>query len=193
MQSLMHVALNFMLLVRGACWRVLLRLMGGRLAGGARLYGGARIMLGSRAGQLEIGRGFRLLRYAMVNTVSPTGRIVIGTNVHVGESSMITSGVSIEIGDDVVIGPQTIIVDSNHCWEDLSQPIRVQGMRGRPIRIEQGVWLGGHVTVLGGVTIGHGAIVGAGAVVTKDVAPETIVAGVPARPIGSRRSGEAKA
>jgi acetyltransferase-like isoleucine patch superfamily enzyme len=78
-------------------------------------------------------------------------------------------------------------VDANHCWEDLSRPIRMQGMRGRPIRIEPGVWLGGHVTVLGGVTIGRGAIVGAGAVVTKDVAAETIVGGVPARPIGSRR------
>jgi acetyltransferase-like isoleucine patch superfamily enzyme len=186
MQNLMYIALNFMLVVRGACWRVLVRLMGGRLAGGARLYSGARILLGSRAGQMEIGPGLRLLRYAIVNTVTPTGRIVIGTNVHVGESSMITAAVSVEIGDDVVIGPQTIIVDANHCWEDLSRPIRVQGMRGKPIRIEEGVWLGGHVTVLGGVTIGRGAIVGAGAVVTKDVAAEMIVGGVPARVIGSR-------
>jgi len=47
--------------------------------------------------------------------------------------------------------------------------------------------LAAHVTVLGGVTVGRGAIVGAGAVVTKDVAAETIVAGVPARQISSRR------
>jgi galactoside O-acetyltransferase len=187
MQTLMYVTLNALLAARGLCWRVLVRLMGGRMAGGARFYSGARILLGSRAGRLEIGHGFRVLRNAVVNTVTPTGQIVIGRNVHLGEASMITAAALVEIGDDVVIGPQSIIVDSDHCWEDLSQPISVQGMRGQPIRIEPGVWLGAHVTVLGGVTIGRGAIVGAGAVVTKDVAAETIVGGVPARPIGLRR------
>ena len=48
------------------------------------------------------------------------------------------------------------------------------------------VWIGAHAVVLAGVTIGDGAIVGAGAVVTKDVPPYAIVAGVPARVIGSR-------
>ncbi len=187
MQKLLYIVLNSMLAARGLFWRVLVRLMGGRMACGARFYAGARLLLCSRAGQIKIGRDFRLLRFAVVNTVEPTARIVIGDRVHMGESSMITAYESVEIGDDVVIGPQTIIVDANHCWEDLSRPIRVQGMRGRPIRIEQGAWLGGHVTVLGGVTIGRGAIVGAGAVVTKDVAPESIVAGVPAKQIGSRR------
>ena len=50
-----------------------------------------------------------------------------------------------------------------------------------PIRIEDKVWLGANVTILQGVTIGEGAIVVAGAVVTKDVAPRTIVGGVPAK------------
>ena len=54
-------------------------------------------------------------------------------------------------------------------------------MTSAPIHIGKNVWIGANATVLAGVTIGDGAIVAAGAVVTKDVAPRTIVGGVPAR------------
>lgn len=56
----------------------------------------------------------------------------------------------------------------------------------KKIRIGNDVWLGNGVKILAGVTVGNGAVVGAGAVVTKDVAPYTIVAGVPAKKIGQR-------
>ena len=59
-----------------------------------------------------------------------------------------------------------------------------------PIVVEEDAWIGSSVTVLPGVTIGRGAIVGAGSVVTKDVAPYTIVVGVPAKPIRTIRPGE---
>jgi acetyltransferase-like isoleucine patch superfamily enzyme len=55
-----------------------------------------------------------------------------------------------------------------------------------PVTIADDVWLGANALVANGVTVGRGAVVGAGAVVTKDVEPYAIVAGVPARPIGSR-------
>jgi len=56
-----------------------------------------------------------------------------------------------------------------------------------PITICDYVWLGSRAMVLPGVTVGEGAVIAAGAVVTKDVDPYTVVGGVPARPIGTRR------
>ena len=58
--------------------------------------------------------------------------------------------------------------------------------RARKVRVGHDTWLGHGSTVLPGITIGDGAVVGAGAVVSRDVAPFTIVAGVPARPIRER-------
>ncbi len=72
-------------------------------------------------------------------------------------------------------------------WEDAGHEEEFFAWRrSNAVRIGHDTWLGHGVTVLPGVTIGDGAVVGSGAVVTKDVAPYTIVAGVPARPIRER-------
>ena len=178
--------LDLPLAIRGVVWRVAVRLMGGRLGPGARIYGGARIFTTGGGSRIEIGENFRLLRFAIVNTVVPGAKIVIGKWVHIGEASMVTAGQSVEIGDDVVVGPQTIIVDADHACEGANQPIRTQGLVTKPIRIEQGVWLGGHVNVLKGVTIGRGAIIGAGSTVTRDIPPYAVAVGSPARVIRYR-------
>lgn len=83
------------------------------------------------------------------------------------------------IGDNVMIGPNTLITTVGH-------PLSPAGRRAHlasaePVRIGDDVWLGGNVTVLPGVTIGNNVVVAAGAVVTKDVPPNCVVAGVPAR------------
>ena len=108
-----------------------------------------------------------------------------GKNTKIGKRVFINAGCQfqdqggIEIGDDVLVGPQTIIATLNH---DPNPEMR-GGMIPKPVKIGDKVWLGARVTICPGVTIGEGAIVGAGAVVTKDVPPRTVVAGVPAKVI----------
>ena len=83
----------------------------------------------------------------------------------------------ITIGNDVFIGPKVNLITINHDPD----PDNRSATYGRPIVIEDKVWIGINSTILPGVKIGYGAIIGAGSVVTKDVPAMTIVAGNPAR------------
>lgn len=87
------------------------------------------------------------------------------------------------IGDDVFIGPKCNLITINH---DVN-PDNRSATYGRPIVIEDKVWIGINSTILPGVKIGYGSIVGAQSVVTHDVPPMTIVAGNPARTIKKSR------
>ena len=85
----------------------------------------------------------------------------------------------IMIGDDVFIGPKVNLITINHDPD----PENRSATYGRPIVIEDRVWIGINSTILPGVRLGYGCIVGAGSVVTHDVEPMTVVAGNPARVI----------
>lgn len=99
---------------------------------------------------------------------------------------------TIRIGSKVMFGPNVIIRGGNHNTTVLGRymfDIHEKRMEDdQPVTIEDDVWVGAGAIILMGVTIGLGAIIGAGAVVTHDVAPYSVVAGVPARVIRSRWS-----
>ena len=120
-------------------------------------------------------------------TVFNPKNIEIGDNVKINRGVFITARDKIKIGNDVLIGPYTIINSGNHNYSNPDIPIRSQGHSSKPIIIEDDVWIGANATILKGVIIGKGAVVGAGAVVTKEVPPFTVVGGVPARFIKYRK------
>ena len=105
-----------------------------------------------------------------------------GKNLRIGKRVFINSGCKfqdqggITIGDDVLVGHNCVIATLNHAMD----PDRRADMIPAPVRIGNKVWIGANVTILQGVTIGDGAVLAAGAVVNKDVAPRTIVGGIPA-------------
>lgn len=119
------------------------------------------------------------------------GHITLGDNCFVGAFAILNGQGGIEIGNNVLIAGHCHIVGGNHRFEDPDRPINTQGFESRGIVIEDDVWLGAGVKVLDGVRIGRGSVVSAGAVVIRDVAPLSIMAGVPARFLRERgaRSG----
>ncbi len=118
--------------------------------------------------------------------------VQIGSRSHLGGGTLVDAACRIEIGDDVLIGFEVLIMDhDSHAvqFENRRHDVR-DWMRGskdwtsvvrRPVRIDNKAWVGARTIVLKGVTIGEGAIIGAGSVVTGDVPPWTLAAGNPAR------------
>ena len=139
-----------------------------RIDNAGRMCLGHRVVLRSRGVPVELVSG-------------PAGSLVIGDDVFIDYGTSIGATHEVTIGDNVVIGPYVMIVDT-----DFHDPyVRHRPSKPRPVHIEDGVRIGAKVSVLRGVTIGRGAVVGTASVVNKDVPPFAVVAGVPARVVGS--------
>jgi maltose O-acetyltransferase len=112
-----------------------------------------------------------------------------GYQIHIGDRTFANFGLmaldvaKIVIGDDVQIGPKVQLLTPTHPPDAIVR--RAKWEAAKPITIEDNAWLGGGAIVLAGVVVGENAIVGAGAVVTKDVPPNTIAMGNPARVVRS--------
>lgn len=106
-----------------------------------------------------------------------------GKNITFGKNVFLNSGCKfqdqggITIGDNCLIGHNVVLATINH---DLN-PAKNRKNHYAPVKIGNNVWIGSNSVIVSGVTIGDWAVVAAGAVVTKDVAPYTIVGGVPAK------------
>ena len=108
--------------------------------------------------------------------------IRVGRNVFINQNCTIYDLGGIDIGDDVMIGPNVSLITSSHPIEPSR---RRDGLIAKPIVIGKNVWIAANVTIIGGVTVGENAVVAAGSVVTRDVPANTLVAGNPARVIRS--------
>jgi acetyltransferase-like isoleucine patch superfamily enzyme len=138
---------------------------------------------------IEIGPGTIVMHGAILHVYNfremPHSGIKIGRDSLIGEYSVIRGQGGVQIGDRVYTSPFTQIIAVNHVFDDPGRPFVEQGITAEGIVIEDDVWLGAGVIITDGVRVGKGAVVAAGAVVTRDVAPHTVVGGVPAKPIKS--------
>jgi acetyltransferase-like isoleucine patch superfamily enzyme len=113
-------------------------------------------------------------------------QVGIGARTYVGHRCLFYGHGGIQVGSDVLLANDVQLICGNHTFARRDLPIRAQPTVERPIVIEDDVWLGASVIVLGGVTVGRGAVVGAGAVVTHDLPPYSLARGVPAQVVGER-------
>lgn len=115
-----------------------------------------------------------------------------GTGITIGDRTGISARAyfagqgGITIGNDVIMGPNVQVFSENHAFADPNLTIKEQGVVKDPVVIGNNCWIGGGATILAGVHIGDGCVIAAGSVVTKSVAANSIVAGVPAKVIKSR-------
>lgn len=119
---------------------------------------------------------------AMINSpfyMEFANHLEMGVNSFINYDCIMLNNAMVKLGDNVLVGPKVSFYTAMH---PIDAKQREQWLvYAKPITVEDNVWIGGSATILGGVTIGKNAIVGAGAVVTKDVEPNTIVVGNPAR------------
>lgn len=128
-----------------------------------------------RAGGISIGHqtlllsGTKFVRY---------GSVTIGDGVFISYDCFFDADSDISIGNRVSVADHVRLITSTH---ELGEAKKRAGKNARkPIKIEDGTWIGSGVTVLPGVTIGSACVIAAGSVVTQDCAPNSLYAGIPA-------------
>lgn len=184
-----------LLLILGRFWRriissvmaVLLEAPGLRLGPGCRVIGGRRISFGRH---VYAGRDLWLEAVTSYRSQRFDPKIIIGDDVCFSDEVHISSITSIEIGSRSLFGSRIYVSDHNHgLYKGATQssPEEPPAHRllggGGPIVIGENVWIGDNSAIIGPATVGRGVIIGANSVVRGVVPPNTIVAGVPARPI----------
>ena len=134
---------------------------------------------------VKIGKG---TKFAGINNIS------VGNNVFIGEDNLfICTKAKVKIGDGVMFGPNVTIITGGHETRITDMPMYMISDKDKASDLDRDIifegdnWIGANATILRGVTIAKGTVVGAGAVVTHSTQPFSIVAGVPAKMIKSRK------
>lgn len=106
--------------------------------------------------------------------------VFVGNNFYANFNLTLVDDGKITIGNNVLIGPNCTIITPVHPL-DKDERMSDKNQKNIPVVIEDDVWIAANVTILPGVTIGHGSVIGAGSVVTKDVLPNSLYYGNPAK------------
>ena len=139
---------------------------------GSAVVFGKNVKLGNQ--NIVTARGGRIL---LGNSFSANDRVILNADI----------GGTISFGDNCLVGPGCIFRTANHKFDNPNKLIRDQGHEISDIKVGNDVWFGSNVVVLPGVSLGNGCVIGAGTVITKSFDDFVILAGVPARVVGSRR------
>ena len=141
---------------------------------------------------VAIGDDVYIRSYSCIEALAPPGTVVlrIGNRVQIGHHCRFVAMNGIEVEDDVGIGHHVSIGDSVHDWK---KPSAAPGWQtplvvGRPARIGAGATIGNNNVLVGGITVGARSITAPNCFLNRDVPPDTVVAGNPARVVRRRGS-----
>jgi len=129
--------------------------------------------------------GWLMLRRSQDFQVSGSARLIglesisVGRHVYIGPGAILLASQVIELDDEVMLAPYTVLADGNHTLRDGSY--RYGPRETAPLTIGRGTWIAANCTVMAGVSIGQGVLVAANSAVTRDVPDFCVVGGTPAR------------
>jgi acetyltransferase-like isoleucine patch superfamily enzyme len=134
-------------------------------------------------GGVHIGAFVKIGAYAVIEALVPERGVTvrIEDGAYIGNFPRITAVGEVVIGEEAMLSDRVYVSDTGHVYEDVTQPIKRQGLRdGRRVEIGRGAWVGIGAVIVGNVRIGENAVVAANTVVRQDVPDFPVVAGNPA-------------
>src|SRR2546422_8146227 len=141
---------------------------------------------------LEIGKGARLHlgRWSWIGHDTKIrvheGEVRIGAKSVLGQECTISAFQHVSIGRECIIADRVMLIDFDHGVVDVERPIRLQGIYKRDVRVGHNVWIGYGACLLRGVTVGNNSVIGTNSVVVRDLPPNAVVGGIPARVLRMR-------
>ncbi len=154
-----------------------------KLGKGCRFEGWVDIP--QKGGEIIIGKSVRVCRGVELS-VPKGGTLDIGDRCSIGRGVLVSAHRKITIGADSMIAEYVCIHDNDHVFADAKKRIADQGFDYGDIIIDSDCWIGAQAVVLKGARVGHGSVIGAKALVNKKYGPNSVLVGIPAKPITIR-------
>jgi acetyltransferase-like isoleucine patch superfamily enzyme len=116
------------------------------------------------------------------------GEFSLGAKSVMGQECTISAYQHVVIGRECIIADRVMMIDFDHGMVEVERPIREQGIYKRSVDVGHNVWIGYGACLLRGVAVGDNSVIGTSSVVTRNVAANTVVAGIPAKLIRNRKA-----